>query len=199
MPINPIRSSARAKAAIAAVLAGVVAGAYPAYERLLAPGERLDPAVVLAVEKLITPWEGLVLKSRFDPFGKVWDICYGETKGIGPGMTKTASECREMLLRRVDDDYRDAIVACAPRLAQAPVSVRASMISGSYNFGVAAWCRSTARRLVDAGNWRGACEAQTAFNKAGGRVLRGLVNRREMGDAQRIGEAELCVSGLPPQ
>jgi GH24 family phage-related lysozyme (muramidase) len=196
MPVNPIKSSARAKAVIAAVLAGVAAGAYPSYERLIAPGEVLDPAVVLAVEKLITPWEGLVLKSHWDPFGKVWDICYGETKGIGPGMVKTPAECREMLLGRVDADYRDAIVACAPKLAGAPVSVRASMISGSYNFGVGAWCRSTAKNRIEAGNWRGACESQTAFNRAGGKVLRGLVNRREMGDAQRVGEAELCVSGL---
>lgn len=196
MPVNPIKSSRRAKAAIAAVLAGLAAGAYPAYEKLVAPGETLDPAVVLAVEKLITPWEGLVLKSHWDPFGKVWDICYGETKGIGPGMVKTPAECRQMLLVRVDSDFRDEIVACAPKLARAPISVRASMISGSYNFGVGAWCRSTAKRLIEAENWRGACEAMTAFNRAGGRVLRGLVNRREMGDAQRLGEAELCVSGL---
>jgi GH24 family phage-related lysozyme (muramidase) len=47
------------------------------------------------------------------------------------------------------------------------------------------------------GEWRKACEAQTAWNKAGGQVVGGLIKRREMGDAQRAGEAEVCVSGLP--
>lgn len=39
-------------------------------------------------------------------------------------------------------------------------------------------------------------EAATVFNRVGGRMVIGLVNRREMGDPSRIGEAELCVSGL---
>ncbi|WP_323455290.1 glycoside hydrolase family protein [Rhizobium sp. AN5] len=55
---------------------------------------------------------------------------------------------------------------------------------------------STAAKLHVQGKYRQGCEAQTAWNKAGGQVVRGLVNRREMGDAQRQGEAELCVSGL---
>ena len=70
------------------------------------------------------------------------------------------------------------------------------MISGAYNFGTGAMKKSRTAKFVTSGEFRHACEAQTAFNKAGGYVLKGLVTRREMGDAQRIGEAELCVSGL---
>lgn len=195
MPINKIAPTKRGKAAIATVLAGIAAGSYAAYDRYATYGT-MDPAVILSVEKAIIPWEGLVLKSHWDPFAKIWDICYGETKGIGPGMTKTRAECKDMLLRRVHDDYYQVIVQCSPNLSKSPISVRASMISGSYNFGVGAWCKSTAKARIEAGQWRAACEAQTAFNRAGGQIVRGLVNRREMGDAQRIGETELCVSGL---
>ncbi|WP_311273551.1 MULTISPECIES: lysozyme [unclassified Rhizobium] len=195
MPINKIAPTKRSKAAIATVLAGIAAGGYATYDRYVTYG-KMDPAVILSVEKAIIPWEGLVLKSHWDPFAKIWDICYGETKGIGPGMTKTRAECKDMLLRRVHNDYYKVIIQCSPNLAKSPISVRASMISGSYNFGVGAWCRSTAKARIEAGQWRAACEAQTAFNRAGGQIVRGLVNRREMGDAQRIGEAELCVSGL---
>nr|WP_306932881.1 hypothetical protein [Agrobacterium larrymoorei] len=106
-------------------------------------------------------------------------------------MTFTQPQCKDMLLRRVHHDYYKQIVQYSPNLSKAPTSVRASMISGSYNFGVGAWCRSTAKALVDAGQWKAACEAQTRFQQG-----RRLVNRREMGDAQRLGEAELCVSGL---
>ncbi|WP_454623470.1 hypothetical protein [Brucella anthropi] len=40
------------------------------------------------------------------------------------------------------------------------------------------------------------CNAMTAFNRAGGKVGEGLRKRRERGDAQRIGELELCLAGL---
>jgi hypothetical protein len=36
----------------------------------------------------------------------------------------------------------------------------------------------------------------TWFNRAGGRVIVGLKKRREMGDASRMGELELCLEGL---
>lgn len=37
-------------------------------------------AVTLAVDSLIKLWEGLALKSHWDPFAKIWDICYGKTR-----------------------------------------------------------------------------------------------------------------------
>lgn len=101
MPINIITPTKRGKAAIAAVLASIAAGGYATYD-LYATASKMDPAVILSVEKAIIPWEGLVLKSHWDPYSKIWDICYGETKGIG--MTKTRAECKGMMLRRVPDD-----------------------------------------------------------------------------------------------
>jgi lysozyme len=50
--------------------------------------------------------------------------------------------------------------------------------------------------MVTLKHYQSACVAQTAFNKAGGKIVQGLVYRREMGDAQRLGEAETRVSGL---
>lgn len=197
MPINKIVSSKRAKAAIAAVLAGALAvgGAlWPA---------STPPAVALAVNSLIIPWEGLVLKSHWDKYAKIWDICYGETQGITAGMTKTKAECDAMLIKRVTNDYYKPLTKCIAGFDDKPISLQATLISGAYNFGVMGTakrpgvCKSTAGRLAREGKYREACLAMTAFNKAGGRVVRGLVNRREMGDARRIGEAELCVSGLP--
>jgi GH24 family phage-related lysozyme (muramidase) len=203
MSINKIAPTKRGKAALAAVLMSALAGVYGVYDssaRTVAiDGKPVPVEVVLAVEKLIKLWESLILKSHWDQFGKVWDICYGETKGIRPGMTKTKRQCEEMLYRRVVKDFYEPQLRAVPRLKDAPDTVKASMISGAYNFGVGGWAKSTAAKMIAMGKWQKACEAQTMFNKAGGRVLRGLVNRREMGDASRLGEAELCVSGLPSQ
>jgi GH24 family phage-related lysozyme (muramidase) len=205
MPINKIVSTKRGKAAIAGAIIAAVASGWTTYtsSRAVVPATvqsaiaqgMTPPAVALAVEKLIKPWEGLKLVAYKDIVG-VWTICYGETEGVKPGMRMTALECEAMLIKRVTKDYYLPLVNGVSGFAKAPVSVQASLTSGAYNFGVSAAKKSTAARWISAGNYRAACEAQTAFNKAGGKVVKGLVLRREMGDANRLGEAELCVSGL---
>ena len=193
MPINKITSTKRGKAAIAAALIAAATAGWQGYKT----ATNTPPAVVLATNALIKPWEGLVLKSHWDPYAKIWDICYGETKGITAGMVKTKAECEAMLERRVYNDYYLPLTKRIKGFTSFPVSVQAAQISGAYNFGVSGMVNSTAAKLAIQGKFRAACEAQTAWNKAGGQVVNGLVKPREMGDAQRLGEAELCVSGLP--
>lgn len=206
MPIGKVYASKRGRAAVAAALLFAITSGWaafmaavpavtPATVRAAVAQGITPPAVELAIARLIKPWEGVHLTSYRDIVG-VWTICWGETKGIGPGMRKTLAECDAMLQRRVVADYFLPLVNGVPGFVDAPVSVQASLTSGAYNFGVGAALRSTAAKRITAGRYREACEAQTAFNKAGGKVVRGLVLRREMGDAQRLGEAELCVSGL---
>ena len=199
MPINKIVATNRGKSAVAAVMAVAVSigGIFYATTE---DGRRYPASVIMAADHLIKPWEGLVLKAHWDRFGKKYDICHGDTlvdgKPVTPGMTRTPEQCDEMLYRRVYADYYLPETRCVSNFKDAPESVQASMISGGYNFGVKAWCGSTAAKMMRAKKYREACEKQTAWNRAGGQVLTGLVRRREMGDAQRIGEAELCVSGL---
>lgn len=197
MPINKIKSSNRARNAIAAVMAvaTLVGGRY-----MVAKPEPIPAAVRLAVDAAIIPWEGLVLKSHWDRYAKKYDICHGDTlingKPVTAGMTFTKAECYDILIARVVNDYYRPLTKCIAGFDGKPISLQATLISGAYNFGVGAACKSTAARFTREGRYREACEAQTAFNRAGGQIVKGLVNRREMGDAQRIGEAELCVSGL---
>ncbi|MBO9194314.1 lysozyme [Rhizobium sp. 16-449-1b] len=195
-PINKIRASTRGKQAIAAaVLAAMLAGGASFFADSKPP-----VAVILATDSLIKPWEGLVLKSHWDPYAKIYDICYGETringKPVTAGMSFTKAQCDEILERRVYNDYYLPLTKSIKGFKSFPTSVQAVQISGAYNFGIGGMANSTAARLATQGRYREACEAQTAWNRAGGQVVQGLVKRREMGDAQRIGEAELCVSGL---
>jgi GH24 family phage-related lysozyme (muramidase) len=62
-------------------------------------------------------------------------------------------------------------------------------VSLAYNVGVAATSKSTAVRRLNAGNIRDGCEAIGWYNRAGGRVVRGLVNRR-------ADDTKLCLAGL---
>lgn len=205
MPINRIVATKRGKAAVAAAIIAAAASGWAAFTDTngetpatvrAAISRGIEPTPVrLAIDKLIKPWEGVHTTAYKDIVG-VWTICWGETKGVKPGMKKTLAECDAMLTARVTNDYYLPLVDGVKGFTKAPDSLQASMISLAYNVGTDGAKSSTAARHISAGNYRAACEAATSWNKAGGRVVKGLVNRREMGDAQRLGEAELCVSGL---
>ncbi|MGX7874446.1 glycoside hydrolase family protein [Mesorhizobium sp. ORM6] len=204
MPIGKIKASPRATAAIAAAVAAAAASGW--HSQHDTTPKVLPPAVILATDKLILPWEGMVLKSHWDRYAKIFDICAGLTringKPVGPNMSFTRPQCEAMTREQIYNDYWLPLVKGVPNFLNFPVGVQAAMLSGAWNLGVGTVdsrkgiAGSTATRWHMQGQYRKGCEAQTAFNKAGGIVVDGLVKRREMGDAQRLGEAEICVSGL---
>lgn len=194
MPINKIRSTTRARTAIAALMSAAMSVGGIWY--VARPGEDPVPlAVVLASDTLVQPWEGRELKAYRDMVG-VWTICDGDTENVKPGMVETPAGCDKRLQKRLTRDFYPGLLACVEGFARKPISWQAMMISLSYNVGTFAGCGSTAAKLGRLGKYRESCEAATRFNRAGGKMVVGLVRRREMGDASRIGEAELCVSGL---
>jgi lysozyme len=54
-----------------------------------------------------------------------------------------------------------------------------ALVSISFNFGLGNLQRSTIRMRANRGDWEGAAEAFRVWNKGGGKVLPGLVKRRE--------------------
>lgn len=148
----------------------------------------LAAAVIAASLPFIAKWEGVSLTSYRDVVG-VWTICYGETKGVGPGQRHTAEECLAMLQKEVAS-YYSGVAACMANPAVVPVGVQASLTELAYNVGVGAVCKSTMMRKVNAGDYRGACDELAKWVKAGGRTWKGLVNRRA--DSKRA----LCLQGL---
>lgn len=194
MPINKLVPSKRAKAAIAAVVAASVGG----YVSLFPGQAPVHDDVALAVQATVKPWEGRELQAYLDKLAKppIWTICDGDTTDVKPGMVETPEGCDKRLAGKMEMSYRPPLVACIKGWDQKPLSWRSMMISLAWNIGPAKTCASTAARLGREGNFRASCDAATAFNKAGKRLYIGLVRRREMGDATRIGEGELCVTGL---
>lgn len=194
MPINKLRPTKRAAKALAAIAAVTIGVGSTAYVKLQS-GEKVPPAIALAVE--LTPdWEAIKTQAYWDGLGKVWTVCIGETKGVKQGDRYTVEQCKDMFVKRVTADYWQPMLRCAPRLKDAPVGVQWAMLDGAYNFGVGGWCKWSASAAIRQGDWQAACVNQTSINKAGGRVIPGLVKRREMGDATRIGEGEACVTAV---
>lgn len=200
MPINRIRSSGRARAAIAAVMA-MAAVTFGGVRYI----NGTPDDIVLASDYLVNPWEGEVLKAYLDRVADppVWTICAGDTKNVKPGMVETPKGCKARLERRMTQEFRPTLVKCIASFNKQPLSWRAMMDSLAWNIGARAACNSGAAGIINAAvakhktpDYVASCRSATAYNRAGGRVIIGLVKRREMGDAQRIGEGELCLSGL---
>lgn len=132
-------------------------------------------------------WEGLRLVAYRDPVG-VPTVCYGETRGVEMGDRHTEAECDAMLIEALED-FEQGIRRCIEPWSDLPVKTRVALVSWAYNVGVGAACGSTAVRRINAGQYRAGCDAVTWWDKAGGRTLPGLVNRR-------AAEHALCVEDL---
>jgi lysozyme len=135
---------------------------------------------------LIGGFEGLRLRSYPD-IVHVWTVCYGETRGVKPGMKFTKKECDAKLAIALAE-FETGMRACLKQPDAIPDKPYVAFLSLSYNIGTSAFCGSTVARRANAGDIRGACNAIPAWNKAGGRVSKGLVNRR-------AAERKLCLEG----
>ncbi|WP_312491110.1 lysozyme [Sphingomonas sp.] len=113
--------------------------------------------------------------------------CDGITRGIKMGQRYTPAQCT-MLLERELVDHAQGVIDCVPTLYGREGQAIAA-VSLAYNIGVRRFCGSTAARLFRARQWRAACDAMPAWNRAGGRVVPGLV-------ARRAREHALCVKDL---
>jgi len=133
---------------------------------------------------LIGQWEGRELRAYQD-IVHVWTICDGETKGVKPGDVATNKQCDEMLARNLRT-YEAGLDKCLT--SPVPGRVKVAFLSWAYNVGVGAACGSTLVRKANAGDIVGACNELPKWNRAGGKVVRGLSNRR-------AAERDLCLMG----
>ena len=141
-------------------------------------------AIALALAALVRPWEGRELVPYRDIVG-VWTVCEGVTgEAVVPNKVYTNPECDRLTADALGQHYR-GVMACITK----PIAVHeaAAITSWAYNVGVGAACKSTLVRKVNAGLpgsiW---CPELLKWNKAGGREVRGLTNRRKA-------ELEVCL------
>ncbi|MEY8120604.1 lysozyme [Falsihalocynthiibacter sp. BN13B15] len=133
-------------------------------------------------------WEGKENQAYWDNIGKVWTVCHGETRGVGQGDYYSDAQCAEMLAEGLLEFERQ-LDRCLASPVEIPVNTKIAMTAWSWNVGVGAACRSTLMRKMNAGDLLGACHELPRWNKAGGKVIRGLSNRRGT-------ERKLCLSEL---
>ncbi|EKN5087781.1 TPA: lysozyme [Yersinia enterocolitica] len=114
----------------------------------------------------------------------VLTVCDGHTgKDIIPSKRYSDAECDALL----HQDLIPVFVAI-DRIVNVPMSDfrKAALASFGYNVGITAMTNSTMVKKLNRGDTSGACDELRRWIKAGGKVWKGLVNRREV-------ERELCL------
>lgn len=128
---------------------------------------------------LVAKWEGVRLNAYRDIVG-VPTICYGSTRGVRMGMRKTKQECLALLRSEVAEyriwtqkGFTQDTLRC-----RLPPTRDAAFTDLGYNVGPPAVHKSTATRRLNSGDIPGACTAIGWYNRAGKKIVRGLVLRR---------------------
>ena len=130
--------------------------------------------------------EGYTDKAVIPVPGDVPTIGFGSTEGVKMGDTTTPPAALARTLREVGK-YEGAVKGCVKvPLTQGEYDAYVSL---AYNIGTGAFCGSTLVKKLNAGDYAGACEEILRWVKQGGRVLQGLVNRRQEERRQCLGLA----------
>ena len=147
---------------------------------------------------------GLALLKRFEGFREhayqdvagVWTIGYGFTRGVRPGDRMSIELADARLLRELLP-YESAVTAACTRPSTQPQFD--AMVLLCYNIGIAGFKRSTVLKAHNRGDTAAASRAFGLWNKSGGKVVQGLVNRRAQEAALYLTPVPGDVHQLDPQ
>ena len=103
-------------------------------------------------------------------------IGYGTTKGVKMGDKTTRQEAKAFLVRDASGMAKQMQTLIKVPLYQHEWD---SLVSIVYNIGIGNFKKSTLLKKLNAGDYAGACGQLKRWTYAGGRKVKGLVNRRE--------------------
>ena len=154
----------------------------------MTPAQRKASALALAAA-IAVPAEGLRHTYYFDPPG-ILTVCYGHTGQVDKTKTYTLDECKALLNKDMTNAV-NIVERCAPGL---PVPALAAFADAVYNIGPKIACdttKSTAARMLKAGDIAGACNQLPRWNKA---VVSGVAIPLSGLTKRRNKEQALCLT-----
>lgn len=125
--------------------------------------------------ELIKEFEGVRFEAYDDGVG-VWTIGVGHTKGVKIGDMAT----EEQVDQWIREDLSEAESAVNSALEGIPLTQNQfdSLVSLTFNIGGGAFSNSTLVKMLKARDIQQAADQFLVWNRAGGRVLKGLQRRR---------------------
>jgi len=124
---------------------------------------------------LIKKFEGCRLESYKCAAG-VLTIGYGSTKLVEMGMTITQEGAEELLLKDIAEFEEFVLEASEMPLSQHQFD---ALVSWTFNLGGANLNASTMLKVLNKGEYEDVPAQIKRWNKAGGKVLEGLIRRRK--------------------
>ena len=118
----------------------------------------------------------------------VWTLGWGATEGIKPGMIWTRAQAEAGLRRELATFEAGVLKLVSVDLNQNEFD---ALVSFAYNCGLGALGKSTLLRKLNKNDRAGAAACFRQWTRGGGRVLPGLVRRRDR-------EAALFLTPVPP-
>lgn len=150
-------------------------------------GAALSVLVVGQTLPIIDRWEGNVLIPYKDIVG-VLTVCRGHT---GPDVVVkgvySPEKCDELTKKDINIAI-SGVLKVSPHLLWHPMQLVAA-VSLSFNVGTGTYATSSVAKRFNEGNFQAGCEAIKLYKYAGGKIVPGLVNRRQH-------EYEVCISTL---
>jgi len=121
--------------------------------------------------------EGMILRAYPDPAtgGDPWTIGVGRAHGVKEGDTCTEEQAREWLREDCETAEKCINNSVGVTLSQNQFDALVSLI---FNIGCGNFRKSTLLRKLNEGDDAGAAEQFKVWNKAAGREMAGLTNRR---------------------
>ena len=143
----------------------------------------MEKASLEIAADLCRKFEGFSATPYVCPVG-YWTIGYGTVfKPDGTQVTKddppiTKETAEEWLQHELRHNYLAGVLHASPNLARHP-EVLGAITDFAYNLGVARYRASTLKKRINEEDWDGAKIELGKWVRGGGRVLRGLVKRRQ--------------------
>ena len=125
--------------------------------------------------QLTEKFEGCSLKAYQDITG-VWSIGYGHTSGVVAGQTCTQEQAEQWLAEDMAWAEKCVNNEVHVPLTQGEFDAVCDFI---FNLGVGSFEHSTLLRLINAGDYESASQEFDKWDKAGGKVVAGLLRRRQ--------------------
>jgi lysozyme len=131
----------------------------------------------------IAGWEGYS-GTAYQDIVNIWTIGFGTTHGVKKGQTIDPVKALQRKLTDVQQ-FEGALKQCI----KVPLHQHEydAYLSLAYNIGPTAFCNSTLVRRLNESQYDLACKEILRWDKAGGKVVRGLTLRREAEHRQCMG------------
>ena len=131
----------------------------------------------ISLLELVKLSEGYRAHAYWDATGHVWTVGFGETLGVTRNTVMSYPEALARLSKRLDE-FQSGVRALLRTHIPTQNQLDA-MTSLAYNIGLGAFAKSSIYLYFCAGRLSEAANAFRLYRKSGGKVLPGLVTRRE--------------------